>query len=80
VVVAPAEARRIAGDYVVKRKALHPGAKVRVSDFGKPASDSYPVPVDMTIHTRGITRYRVKMDKNGNITSFTARENRNVPT
>jgi hypothetical protein len=78
--VAPAEARRIARDYVVKSKALPSDAKVRVSDFGKLANGSYSVLVDMTIQTKGITRYRVKMDKNGNITSFVTRQNRNVPT
>ena len=79
-VVAPAEARRIARDYVVKNKSLPSDAKVRVSDFGKLSDGSYSVLVDVTIQTKGSTRYRVKMDKNGNITSFITRENRNVPT
>jgi hypothetical protein len=71
--VAPAEARRIARDYVVKNKALTSDAKVRVSDFGKLANGSYSVLVDMTIQTKGVTRYRVKMDKNGNIMSLVTR-------
>jgi len=72
--VAPAEARRTARDYVVKKnKALPSDAKVRVSDFGKLANGSYSVLVDVTIQTKGVTRYRVKMDKNGNITSFVTR-------
>jgi hypothetical protein len=62
VALAPAEARRIARDYVVKNKAPPSDAKVRVSDFGKLANGSYSVLVDVTIRTNGITRYRVKMD------------------
>ena len=73
VAVAPAEARRIARDYVVKNKALPSDAKARVSDFGKLVNGSYSVLVDVTIQTKGTTRYRVKMDKNGSITSFVAR-------
>jgi hypothetical protein len=72
--VAPAEARRIARDYVVKKKTLPSDAKVRVSDFGKLADGSYSVLVDVTIGANGTTRYRVKMDKNGKVTSFVTRE------
>jgi hypothetical protein len=73
IAVAPAEARRIARDYVVKNKALPSDAKVRVSDFGKLANGSYSVLVDLTIQTKGITRYRFKMEKHGRITSFVTR-------
>ena len=71
--VTPGEARRIARDYVVKNEALPSEAKTRVSDFGKLADGSYSVLVDVAVQTKGVTRYRVKMDKNGRVTSFVSR-------
>jgi hypothetical protein len=73
--VTPAEARRIARDYVAKVKALPAGTIVRVSDFGELADGSYSVLVDVMPGTRAEarTRYRVKMDKRGKITSFISR-------
>jgi hypothetical protein len=71
-VVAPAEARRIARDYVVKNKALTSDAKVRISDFGKLADGGYSVLVDVRIG-KGTSRYRVKMDKSGKIQSLVTR-------
>lgn len=71
--VTPAEARRIAKDSVVKKKAPPSDAKVRASDFGKLADGGYSVLVDVTIQTKGTTRYRVKMDKNGSIMSLITR-------
>ena len=44
-----------------------------ISDTLQLANGSYSVLVDVTIQTKGITRYRVKMDKNGNIASFVTR-------
>lgn len=70
--ITPSDARRVAKDYVLKNKAPPSDARVAVSDFGKLADGSYSVLVDVTIgKTR--TRYRVKMDKNGKITSFVTR-------
>lgn len=72
----PAEARRIARDYVVSKQAPPSDAKVRVSDFGALSDGGYSVLVDVTLGTtrsKDRTRYRVKMDKNGKITSFVPR-------
>jgi hypothetical protein len=70
--ITPAEARRIAKDYVVSHKSLSSDAKVRVSDFGKLAGGGYSVLLDVTL-AKGTTRYRVKMDKDGKVESFVAR-------
>jgi hypothetical protein len=76
----PSEARRVAKDYVVKKEAVPSDARVRVSDFGHLVDGSYSVLVDVAIHASSLTRYRVKMDKNGRITSFVAREERSAGT
>ena len=74
--ITPAEARRAAKNYVVNHKALSSDAKVRVSDFGELADGGYSVLVDVTLgatQKKGTTRYRVKMDKNGDVKSFVTR-------
>lgn len=76
VAITPAEARRLAKDYVVKKKAPPSSASVTVSDFGKLADGSYSVLVDVKDGPRtekNRVRYRVKMDAKGEITSFVTR-------
>lgn len=71
--ITPTEARQIARDYVAKTKAAPPHARLSVSDFGKLVDGSYSVLVDLSQGAKGRTRYRVKMDKNGVITSIDTR-------
>jgi len=70
--ITPAGARRIAKDYVTSQKAFPSEAKTRISDFGALADGGYSVMVDVTLGNR-TTRYRVKMDENGNVRSFVPR-------
>jgi hypothetical protein len=70
--ITPAEARKLAKEYVVSQKKLSSNVEVRVSDFGKIA-DGYSVLVDVTLAAKGTTRYRVKMDGDGKIKSFVTR-------
>ena len=71
--ITPAEARRVARDYVVEKKGVSSDAKVRVSDFCHLAGGGYSVLVDVKLQTKSTTRYRVKMDDNGNVKSFVTR-------
>jgi hypothetical protein len=74
--ITPADARRIARDYVVNEKGLPSDARTRVSDFGALADGGYSVMVDVTLGSQEkvATRYRVKMDVNGNVKSFVPRQ------
>lgn len=68
----PADARKVAKDYVAKQKAVSLNAKVRVSDFGRLADGGYSVLVDVTTG-KATAWYRVKMDKNGRVQSLVTR-------